>query len=233
MPHTFSTFTRSDQLNWRAFAKLISAYSIFAALILMGSTWINFASIFLLYFLWQQFHYARQNLGVARWKSSRQSNGWIDQGYYLGVAAICVLSAFSKGRVEFFSYSLILPGGIFLERNWAFVLLGILVAIYLPRNSISRYHAVEHLLVFGFSFFGAETFAGGWLCLNLFHNFQYLAFMKSFEKSWRFLVLPAVLTVVLFILEQHGKIAIAFLVALNFTHYTWDALIWRRRQVSA
>ena len=194
---------------------------------------VNFASVFLVYFLWQQFHYARQNLGVALWGSKNRRSDAIDQMFYLSTALLMVLGVFSDGPLEFFSYSISLPFGMGVSRWLPRLGIPALLGLYLvmrPRKD-GRDKAIEHAMIFLMACFGSGTFASAWLCLNVYHNLQYLKFMRDFEKSLRFLVLPVLLAVSLFCLERVGWVPAVIFLALNFTHYTLDAIIWKRQPI--
>jgi hypothetical protein len=74
--------------------------------------------------------------------------------------------------------------------------------------------------------------------MNVFHNLQYLKFMKSYEEKLSFLRVPLVLTLLLYILQFHVfkgliflslPLGLSLMLALNFTHYTLDGLIWKNR----
>lgn len=227
LPHTFSTFTRSDRKTVKHLSFTLLLGILFAVLVTFTAASQGMVLVYSFYFLWQQFHYCKQNFGLAR-KAHPEGPRWFDLTYYIGSTAVILLALVSEGPQNFFGYALVNPLPVSLSKISALVLVcALLVPILVRRKGIVP--ALEHAAIFSFAYLFTEHFALGWLCLNVFHNLQYLSFMKLVEKKFSFLVLPAGLTLILFVLQKEafGAWVIPSMLALNFTHYTLDGLIWK------
>ena len=235
LPHTFSTITRSDRRSVKSFSFAIGLLLFFLLAVLTVSHLAGMVLVYSLYFYWQQFHYAKQNFGMAGWNSSKKSD-LLDQCFFVGTAAICLAGLFSEGSQGFFGYVLMNPFLTSVPKSYLVLALMLVTAAYLCLRPRQFKPALGHVGIFGFCYLYCEHFALGWLLLNIFHNIQYLVFMKNFELRPSFIVLPLVLTGVLYLLQFHlisGLIlfslpaSLGIMLSLNFTHYTLDGLIWR------
>ena len=191
--------------------------------------------LYSLYFYWQQFHYGKQNYGLARWETHQTKN--YDQIFYLLIVGLCLMGLLSQGGQSFFGYMLYAPLTMALSKGTLFAIVLALTALYCWLRPTQRKHALSHTMIFSFAYLYCEHFALGWLLLNVFHNLQYLKFMKQFENHLSYLFLPGVLTLSLYLLQFHVlegliifsiPIGLTFMMALNFSHYTLDALIWKK-----
>lgn len=240
LPHTFSTFTRSDRRDFKKVFVTICMLFLFLISIMMFSQFSGMVVLYSLYFYWQQFHYGKQNFGLAQWGSERKP-GLLDKGFYLSIVGLSLLGLLGGESQAFFGYVLYTPFKMNLSVEWIFTLMMIMTAGYIYYRPDQKTHAVQHTLIFSLAYLYCEHFALGWLILNVFHNLQYLKFMQSFEKKLSYLLLPTVLTLVLYFLQFHVlkglilfsvPVSLGLMLALNFTHYTLDGLIWRRSRNS-
>ncbi len=188
------------------------------------------AAVFTLYFFWQQFHYARQTEGISRRSSPPALYPHLDTAFYLLVSAVSICCALSDGPQSFFGYAIRNPFPFTLTRM---ATLGSIAAFFAAYSWIrpkpKRKFALIHAFVLGLAFVAQRDFTLGWFMLNLFHNTQYLKLALRFEGSFRVLILPALLTLLTFALfsTHYHPAMVAIMLALNFTHYTWDSIIWR------
>jgi hypothetical protein len=233
VPHTFATFTRSDRRKIKSLIlPIVILLTYMAAIVFTGHTQ-GIVLIYGIYFCWQQFHYTRQNYGIGK-QSAKTSSSW-DQAFYLISSGLILLSSFSSGPQNFFGYALANPLPLSLSANVCFFL------VFSAATILSLFQKtlmpLEHVLIFSLAYLGAEHFALGWLLLNVYHNLQYLSFMQLFERKWSYLLWPLSLTLAFFILQHHSvqslnffsvPLGLALMLALNFTHYTFDGVIWRR-----
>lgn len=235
LPHTFSTFTRTDRRSGRHLALVVWLIVVFAFTVMGLANTSGMIILYSLYFYWQQFHYGKQNYGLARWETPQTKS--VDIGFYLLIVGLCLLGLLSQGRQAFFGYMLYAPLLISISKLTLFALVLLTTLIYCWIRPSQLKHAVSHSMIFSFCYLFCEHFALGWLLLNVFHNLQYLKFMKQFEKHFSYLILPGVLTLTLYLLQFHVlkgliifsiPVGLTLMMALNFSHYTLDALIWKK-----
>lgn len=235
LPHTFSTFTRSDRRDRK---KVALTVALLVSFYLGITAFTNVAGMVLLYsfyFYWQQFHYGKQNFGMSRWDGAQR--GRVSQFFYLAIVFLCIAGLLSDGAQSFFGYALFNPLPMALPKIVFISAIALLTLGYLFYRPREWKHSLSHVCIFSFAYLYIEHFALGWLLLNVFHNLQYLKFMKGYEHGLRFLILPALLTGVLYVLQFHVvkgfiwfslPMSLGLMLALNFTHYTLDGLIWRK-----
>lgn len=235
LPHTFSTFTRSDRRS-KSHIALAVGLMLFFALSVMGlANSSGMVVLYSLYFYWQQFHYGKQNFGLARWETGETKK--VDQLFYLLIVLLSLVGLLSQGPQSFFGYMLYPPITLKLSALTMFLVMMALTGLYCFFRPTQIKHALSHTMIFSFAYLFNEHFALGWLFLNVFHNLQYLQFMKSYEKQMSYLILPAVLTFALYLVQFHLfdslilfsiPMGLTIMMALNFAHYTLDALIWKK-----
>ena len=210
--------------------------TVFLISVMMISQFSGMVVLYSLYFYWQQFHYGKQNFGLGQWGSERKPN-LIDKSFYLVIVALSLIGLLGGESQAFFGYVLYTPFKTNLSSWWIFAVMMLLTLSYILYRPDQKFHALGHTLIFSLAYLYCEHFALGWLILNVFHNLQYLKFMKSFEKKLSYLILPAVLTFTLYLLQFHVlkgfilfsvPVSLGLMLALNFTHYTLDGLIWKR-----
>lgn len=237
LPHTFSTFTRSDRRSSRSVGLTMLLLSVFLVGIVAASNISGMVALYSFYFYWQQFHYGKQNLGVAL-REGRSLSQFLDKFFYLSVVALSLIGLFTGGAQSFFGYVLVSPIEHGLSKVSLFACITVLTTLYVLIRPKQRAHAISHSLIFSFSYLYCEHFVLGWLIMNVFHNLQYLKFMKSFEKNKSFILWPVGLTMVLYLLQFHVfnglillslPVGVGIMLAINFTHYTLDAYIWKQK----
>lgn len=236
LPHTFSTFSRSDRRSTKQIALTAALILIFLISVLTVSNVSGIVFLYSVYFFWQQFHYGKQNFGLASWQRAERPK-FLDKMFYLSIVALSLVGLLSDGPQSFFGYALYSPFTQTISKVAIFssmLALNLLYIFFRPKQLV---HALSHTLIFSFAYLFCEHFALGWLLMNVFHNLQYLKFMKSYEEKLSFLRVPVVLTLMLYILQFHVLNGLIFLslplglslmLALNFTHYTLDGLIWKK-----
>lgn len=198
--------------------------------------------LYSVYFFWQQFHYGKQNYGLAIWQeSSPLKNKWINLSFYLGTITFSLIGLFSSGAQNFFGYILLNPFFITLSKTQVLMINGTLLVSYLAYKPSEWKMALQHVGLFS-GYLITNNLAEGWLYLNVFHNLQYLSFMKNFEKKITFLILPLLITGIFVGLQRFAfskmmlasfPLSILLTIALNFTHYTFDAVIWKKSKLPA
>jgi hypothetical protein len=237
LPHTFSTFTRSDRRTKKSILLTLSLFIFFLFSILTFSNLSSLVVLYSFYFYWQQFHYGKQNLGLAHW-SANESSTWIDKAFYLSTVGLCLTGLFTDGPQNFFGYLLSNPHPFVLSKGIIVGSLGMITLLYACYRPRHLNHALGHVMIFSLAYLYCEHFALGWLLLNVFHNLQYLNFMKGFEKRLNFVVVPVLLTSILYVLQFHVinglilfslPLSLGLMLALNFTHYTLDGMIWKKK----
>lgn len=238
-PHTFSTFTRNDRRSVKQIALTVALLLLFLISILTLSNVSGMVVLYSFYFFWQQFHYGKQNFGLSMWKNSDAPNMW-DKTFYLGIVALSLIGLLGDGPQSFFGYALYSPFNGTISKLAIFATMAATTALYICLRPKQITHALSHTLIFSFAYLYCEHFALGWLLLNIFHNLQYLKFMKSYEQKLSFLWVPFLLTVGLYLVQFHVlkgfilfslPLSLGLMLALNFTHYTLDGLIWKKNRV--
>jgi hypothetical protein len=198
-------------------------------------------AVFSFYFYWQQFHYSKQNLGIGRKMQKQPGSLLVDKIFYLGVSAIAIAGLFNGEGEVFFGYKLFNVFPFSISATAAFSINLIFLSIYmLYRRSFDKM-AIMHTAIFSLCYLLPENFAEGWLYLNIFHNTQYLFFMKIFERNLFFYLNAILVTCFFYILyylaNKYGMMLYSFpitifmLLALNFSHYVFDGVIWKRRAI--
>lgn len=224
-----------------------------------------------LYFYWQAWHYARQSWGVSRAYARKAGAGPQPDGreqlvfYLMPIAGVLWRSA--QGPETFLGMPFIaLPVPQWLAA--AALAAAALGLAWQGANRFARWRRGElpaaeslylfshHLMFFaGYVLIPDITF--GWLAINVWHNAQYLLFVRLFNEkkfskgehpgarvlawmsqprnlAWYFVITLAISTAVYAAIGQ--AIAFAAVVpgalvymAINFHHYVVDAYIWKAR----
>jgi len=227
VPHTLSTFFRGDL---RTPGRGVLAILVFAAFLLLCIAFKRTSDLSFLviaYFFAQQFHYSRQNYGFSRIASSSPGRNALETVFYPAVAMISVLGALSKGPINFFGFAVRNPLPVQFPEWVTFLLLlswmaGVLLFRPKERWRHAAFHFVMNVALFGFS----KNFTSVWFMINVLHNFQYLLLMIRVERSARVLVFPYLLSFGLALIAGLPEMILVF-ISINFTHYLWDARIWR------
>lgn len=236
MPHTFSTFTRGDRRSAKKIAYTLALIALFLGSIVVVSNISGLVFLYSLYFYWQQFHYGKQNFGISRWNENKAPT-FIDKSFYLTIVGLSLIGLLSEGPQSFFGYMLFNPFTFSVSKIAIFSLMMAMTEAYILFRPGQLRHALSHTLIFTLAYLYCEHFVVGWLLLNIFHNLQYLKFMKAYETRFSFILAPLVLTLTLYILQFHVfkglfvfslPISLVLMLALNFTHYSLDGLIWKR-----
>jgi hypothetical protein len=239
LPHTFSTFTRSDRRHFKVVMPVILMFTIFLGAVIYASNAVGIVVVYSFYFYWQQFHYGKQNLGVARWQGALPAS-WVDQLFYILIVGLSLSGLLGMEKQGFFGYVLYFPFTLHLSKWFIFLVMMVITGCYCLYRPKQRLHALGHTSIFSLAYLLTEHFALGWLLLNVFHNIQYLSFMKKFEKTLSFFLLPVLMTGVLFFLQFYAlesymiwliPLNVALMLALNFTHYTVDGIIWKSKKI--
>jgi hypothetical protein len=239
LPHTFSTFTRGDRRTTKHIALVAALMVIFLGTIITISNISGLVFLYSLYFYWQQFHYGKQNFGLASWGASEAPN-FLDKSFYLIIIGLSLFGLLNNGHQSFFGYVLYTPFTLFIPKLSIFTSMMVLTATYIFFRPKQLKHALSHTLIFSFAYLYCEHFALGWLLLNVFHNLQYLKFMKNYEARFSFILAPVALTLMLYILQFHIlkgfilfslPLSLALMLALNFTHYSLDGMIWKKSRL--
>ena len=242
MPHTFSTFTRGDLRRPKVSAIAFILFLILAGIIYTASFKFGFVLVYSFYFYWQQFHYTKQNMGIGVWdqKDRSKKERVIDETFFFLVTIISILGIFHGENIQFFAYQLINPIKLSLNSNLAIAINTILFLIYIYLRPKNIKMAFTHTLIFTFSYLMINNFAIGWLLLNILHNSQYLIFMHQKEKNFLFVIYAVIFSLIFYgVIELSAKsgnlffipitISIVLMLALNFTHYLFDAFIWKKK----
>jgi hypothetical protein len=197
--------------------------------------------IYSFYFFWQQYHYSKQNYGIARRQSnSKEFPGWIDQSFFLGTTLIAMLCLFHGGSETFFGYQLKNFFGVSLSTQIGIPLNLILLFFYLRIRKANFILACSHVFIFSLAYGGLIEFTEGWLYLNVFHNAQYLLFMKANEKKISYLLFSIGLTIILWLLSTFSlsgimlnsfSLILFIMLSLNFTHYIFDGIVWKIKRI--
>ena len=232
VPHTFATFFRSDL---RTPVRGAIAVLVFFALLLLCIAFRNSSDLSVLvlaYFFAQQFHYSRQNFGFSRIGGAVEGGSVLETVFYPAVAMISILGALSKGPINFFGFAVRNPLPFQVQESFTAVALSVLMAailLFRPRKNWP--HAVLHLALNGALFWFSNHFIFVWFMINVLHNFQYLLLMIRVERSARVLAFPYLLSFGLALIAGLPEMILVF-ISINFTHYLWDARIWRGVRVT-
>lgn len=236
LPHTFATLTRSDRRSPNHLLLTMGLLILFTIAVMTFANTSGLVLLYSLYFYWQQFHYGKQNLGIAGWEVGEKVSV-LDQVFYLSIVALSLCGLLGNGAQGFFGYTLYFPFNLQFSKIALFASISLLTVLYIQLKPKHLRPAIEHSLIFSLSYLYSEHFVLGWLLLNVFHNLQYLKFMKDYEKKTSYLIAPALLTGLLFLTQFHMfnnlilfslPLSLTTMLALNFTHYTLDSLIWKR-----
>lgn len=237
LPHTFATFTRKDRRTKKEMTLTLGLLAVFFMSVIGFASVAGLVALNSLYFYWQQFHYGKQNYGLAVLKSEGKRSK-ADQLFYLAIVLMALIGLHANGVQSFFGYVLYAPFRIEVSVLAVFIVMALTTFCFCLLRPQQSKDAVGHTLIFSFAYLYCEHFAVGWLLLNVFHNLQYLTLMTGHEERLSFLILPACLTVVVYGMQYFGlsglilftiPLGLGLMMTLNFTHYTLDGLIWKRK----
>ena len=235
MPHSFSTYTRHDLRSPRVALKAFFLFSAFFILLNVTMNRIGFVTIYSFYFYWQQFHYTKQNIGIGIWKKQKRSQKelLIDYIFYFSTSILSIAANFSDGGVQFFGYSLINPFSLItFEPHYVIGFNLLILLLYLSQRPKAWKMAITHTIIYSLAYLLLNNFVLGWILLNIFHNSQYLIFMKQEESNLQYLFYAIALTLAIYLvlhLESFFSLTISIMLSLNFTHYIFDTFIWKKK----
>lgn len=235
MPHSFSTYTRHDLRSASVAMRALILFIIFFILLNITMNRMGFVTIYSFYFYWQQFHYTKQNMGIGIWKKQNrtQKELLIDYAFYFLTSILSIAASFSDGGIQFFGYSLINPFTILTFNPHYVIGFNLLILIlYIYQRPLAWKMAITHSLIYSLAYLLLNNFVLGWILLNIFHNSQYLIFMKQEESNLHFLLYAAALTIAIYLVlhvDTLISLTIAIMLSLNFTHYVFDTFIWKKK----
>lgn len=234
MPHSFSTFTRSDLRTTNIAIKAILLFLVFFILLNGMMARIGFVTIYSFYFYWQQFHYTKQNMGIGIWRTKDRTpkERYIDYTFYFLISSLSIVASFYGGGIQFFGYSLINPFFIFNLHPYAAIGLNfIALLVYTYLRPAFWKMALTHTLIYTLAYLLLNNFVLGWILLNIFHNSQYLFFMKTEEKNLMVFVYAVLLAAVFYFIlhsDMFISLSLAIMLSSNFTHYVFDGFVWKK-----
>lgn len=276
-PHVASTFTRTafrrdDARDHRGilFALPFAALALSAGVVLGG----GLRALNTVYFFAQTYHYTRQSRGIhraLRRAAGRPAQDPLSDAVMYLVALWTLVHRCAQGPVTFFGVALWVPT---LSRGVELVALSAaMVAMTLwvvrvvrasmheesGRDVFHQLHVLGHVALFVVSYVAITDATRGWLAINLWHNAQYLMFVRAWNYrrfapqatsdgllatisrpagSLAFFAVCAALGAVGYgaieRLSGLGALSLGVLPlylimvhAVNFHHYTADAILWR------
>jgi hypothetical protein len=227
VPHTFATFFRSDLRTSGRATLAVLVFSLLLVLCIAFRRSADLSVLILVYFFAQQFHYSRQNYGFSRMDNAVEGRSSLETVFYPGVAMISVLGALSKGPINFFGFAVKNPLPFEIPA-WAtgLTLSCLMAGILLFRPRDRWPHALMHFILNVALFWFSNSFVLVWFAINVLHNFQYLLLMIRVERSVQILAFPYLLSFGLALIAGLPEMILVF-ISINFTHYLWDARIWR------
>lgn len=204
--HVISTFTRISfslkDFNRNKFLVAYLPLLVFPLAFIMVK-YIGLWTIATLYLYWQWFHYTRQSYGISRYysKSKKQPTGSETINnlaiYLLPLAGIFYRSYQNPGvfielpvKTLPISYSLYL-GTLIMACGCIAVQFIIWMRLFFKGNLNLSYvsYVVSHYAVFALGYMAIEDITIGWLCINIWHNAQYIFFVwlsnnRRFNKGY-------------------------------------------------
>lgn len=234
MPHSFSTFTRDDLRTTSIALKALLLFLTFFFLLNGMMARMGFVLIYSFYFYWQQFHYTKQNMGIGSWEIKKKASKdlYIDYTFYFTVSIVSIAASFYGGGIQFFGYTLLNPFLWFTITPFAAIIVNVTaLSLYIYLRPMAWKMGLTHALIYTLAYLVMNNFVLGWILLNIFHNSQYLVFMKAEERNLKVFLYAGILAF-LFYFILHSDTFIIFslgiMLSLNFTHYIFDSIIWRK-----
>jgi len=193
--HVIATYTRTafDRTSWKRYWPLMVLLPIaIAYVVLLIGTYGGLVALNTIYFYWLWFHYVRQSEGVSKAYASRCRERQIVNEPLLRltfytVPAIALLTLSSRPDRSLFGVdviTLLLPHTVIVSL-WVFagalltICAGRLARAYFAGGVSREYIAYisSHYAIFSFAYGVMPNMMVAWLCLNIWHNLQYLSFV--------------------------------------------------------
>lgn len=254
-PHAVATFFK--QGTFKKLSPIVLCLVIAFFFVLLGFIAYKFGhvALFNVYFFTQWFHYMRQNYGITiKHYHERKSFHYQLQRVLLHLVPIlALLNLNSKGPAVFFGYYVFFPTfpaslNIYIQTLFALIILVFIFKSYLDyknKNFSINYflYFLSNYILYAWAYFYQDNFIYGWLGLTFYHNIQYLIFTWKFNSNYQsnqafyqFYAIATTLSLLVFgLIEYNGglvysAVSIAFVATLtvNFTHYLYDSIIWRK-----
>lgn len=236
--HVIATYTRIglDRESWSKHWALVVVLPpvVFAAVLLIG--WTGGATVLMtIYFYWLWFHYVRQSEGVSKAYAVQGGHRFISDDrllrltfYLVPTAAVLQISQTGGGLllgVEVWAYQLPAP---WLHAVWAAAGSALLLSarklyVWYRAGEVSAHYSLfwlSHHLMFVVSYGLVRDLTTAWLCLNIWHNLQYLSFVwLSHEKRFKGSVSPRAKVLSTLVLPRNLWMYVLGCLALTFAFY--------------
>ena len=198
--HVIATFTRLcfdkasfTERRWMIVYLLPAIAAATALVAWQLGLWV----IVTIYFYWQWWHYTRQSWGISRAYRRAAPNalyegGWLDQATFYAVPLYGILLRSSEQHPTFLTLDLwSVPVPAVLASS-AGVAAAVLVALWVARRVVAAaqrrlatmhtLYMVTHFTIFAVAYVWIPDITFGWLLINIWHNFQYIAFVWLFNN---------------------------------------------------
>ena len=275
--HVIATYTRLcfDRESFRRHRFLLFALPpIVFAVTLAAGLGIGIWVISSVYLYWQWFHYARQSWGIAqiyRRKAGQRiaEPEWFSKLVFYLIPVWGILYRSAEQPASFIGldvrtipvpHMLVNVVGVcacLALAAWAAMRVRMWLRGELP--VAHTLYLVTHFVIFAAAYLAIEDITFGWLCINIWHNLQYLMFVWLFNNQkfrgaidpnapllsrlsqTRNVALYFAVTLSITVVSYAGTRALLDVLAiglpiilvyqtLNFHHYIVDAVIWKARK---
>lgn len=198
--HVIATFSRlaMDSESFKQHWWLVFVLPILVVMAVFSlSNYFGVAGVATIYLYWQWFHYTRQSEGVlkayARKSASLRAFTSVDRVCFYALPVAAFIWMLSRGETHFLYMPLwVLP----VAKNVALCLLVIsaLLAVlwFLRRLGELRngtgsvnvlLYGVGHYFIYSIAYVIIDQINIGWLCINIWHNAQYIIFVWVFNRN--------------------------------------------------
>jgi len=273
--HVISTYTRLffdfESLKSYSFLVWVLPFITIATVAALGYG-VGFWLLTSIYFYWQWFHYGRQSWGFAQTykrKSGVKADGHdaLNQLVFYLVPFWGLLNRSHQNWDNFLGTEIkmipvsallvdVVGGAAILSVCWW----GATRFVLYFRGQLPVIHTlymVSHFVIFYISYIYIEHINAGWLVINIWHNFQYIAFVWLFNNNrfkngvdskarflsyisqrkrvWLYLLVCLGISTLAYKIIPYVLFFMPLIIifqAVNFHHYLVDSFIWKLRNPS-
>ncbi len=256
-PHAVSTFFKKgvfDKISKKNCMLIMLGLFFILSLVSLN---LGTVILFNIYFFAQWFHYMRQNYGITiSYLPNKKSpiDYYFQKTLLHLIPIIAITHLFSFGAIDLFGYYLYFPTFALLNSVNLKIAFGIILFIWgcgefykLKNSNFNKVYFLyfsSNALLYYFAYIYNSNFIYGWLSLTIYHNIQYLIFTwphqnigSNFKKFYKYYTYVAFVSFIVFGLIELGEffvfkyaipISLVGTLTINFTHYIYDSIIWKK-----
>ena len=254
-PHAVSTFFKRDVFDKISKKNGILILAFLLNILAFIAFKFGSVALFNVYFFAQWFHYMRQNYGISiSYYKKLGSLDYLFQKIILHtIPVLALMNLFAKGPLGFFGYYIYFPALPMETGSYIKALFFLFLSVWIALEGFKLKNKQFNLIYFLYStsnftlyfwvYFYMSNFLFGWLGLTIYHNIQYLVFSWSHEdysrskkRFYGYYLMVAFASFLVFGIIELGEyfvyyyaipISLVGTLAVNFTHYIYDSVIWK------